>query len=161
MKIDEAIEHAREVSTEQKRRAGICVQNDNECDKFSGCLNCAKEHEQLADWLEQLKEYQRLEEQGRLIKFYYCESLNEYYVGKRCDNFYYAKVEIQSNGDICLCYKWSRYLPWGKSVVDELSSWKEYTYPSEPKEICFTEWLKGWLSKEKLKELKGEEDEAN
>ena len=68
MKIDEAIEHAREVSTEQKRRAGICVQNDNECDKFSGCLNCAKEHEQLADWLKQLKEYQQLEEQGRLLK---------------------------------------------------------------------------------------------
>lgn len=68
MTIDEAIEHAREVSTEQKKRAGICVQNDNECDKFSGCLNCAKEHEQLADWLEQLKEYQQLEEQGRLIK---------------------------------------------------------------------------------------------
>lgn len=68
MTIDEAIEHAREVSTEQKRRSGICVQNDNECDKFSGCLNCAKEHEQLADWLEQLKEYQRLEEQDRLIK---------------------------------------------------------------------------------------------
>lgn len=68
MTIDEAIEHAREVSTEQKRRAGICVQNDNECDKFSGCLNCAKEHEQLADWLEQLKEYQQLEKQGRLVK---------------------------------------------------------------------------------------------
>lgn len=68
MTIDEAIEHAREVSTEQKRRAGICVQNDNECDKFSGCLNCAKEHEQLADWLKQLKEYQQLEEQGRLLK---------------------------------------------------------------------------------------------
>ena len=68
MTIDEAIEHAREVSTEQKRRSGICVQNDNECDKFSGCLNCAKEHEKLADWLEQLKEYQQLEEQGRLVK---------------------------------------------------------------------------------------------
>lgn len=104
----------------------------------------------------QLKEYQQSEEQSRLIKFYYCESLNEYYVGKRCDNFYYAKVEIQSNGDICLCYKWSRYLPWGKSVVDELSSWKEYTYPSEPKEISFEEWLKGWLSEEKLKELRGD-----
>lgn len=68
MTIDEAIEHAREVSTEQKRRTGICVQNDNECDKFSECLNCAKEHEQLADWLEQLKEYQQLEKQGRLLK---------------------------------------------------------------------------------------------
>ena len=58
MTIDEAIAHAREVASEQKRRSGICVQNDSECDKFSDCLKCAKEHEQLAEWLEELKDYQ-------------------------------------------------------------------------------------------------------
>ena len=55
MTIDEAIVHAREVANEQKRRSGICVQNDLECDKFSSCLKCAEEHEQLAEWLEELK----------------------------------------------------------------------------------------------------------
>ena len=55
MTIDEAIAHAREVATEQKRRSGECVINDNECDKFSECIKCAKEHEQLAEWLEELK----------------------------------------------------------------------------------------------------------
>ena len=55
--IDEAIAHAREVANEQKRRSGICVQNDSECDKFSACLKCAEEHEQLAEWLEELKDY--------------------------------------------------------------------------------------------------------
>lgn len=55
MTIDEAISHEREVANEQKRRNGICVQNDSECDKFSVCLKCAEEHEQLAEWLEELK----------------------------------------------------------------------------------------------------------
>ena len=58
MSIDEAIAHAREVASEQKRRSGICVQNNSECDKFSACLKCSKEHEQLAEWLEELKDYQ-------------------------------------------------------------------------------------------------------
>ena len=55
MTIDEAIAHTREVANEQKRRNGICVQNDSECNKFSSCLKCAEEHEQLAEWLEELK----------------------------------------------------------------------------------------------------------
>ena len=55
MTLDEAIAHAREVASEQKRRSGACVQNDSECDKFSTCLKCAEEHEQLAEWLEELK----------------------------------------------------------------------------------------------------------
>ena len=55
MTIDEAIAHAKEVANEQKRRSGICVQNNSECDKFSACLKCSEEHEQLAEWLEELK----------------------------------------------------------------------------------------------------------
>ena len=61
MTIDEAIIHAREVASEQKRRSGICVQNNSECDKFSACLKCSEEHEQLAEWLEELKVYQQHE----------------------------------------------------------------------------------------------------
>lgn len=60
MTIDEAIIHAREVASEQKRRSGACVQNDSECDKFSTCLKCAEEHDQLAEWLEELKMYKSL-----------------------------------------------------------------------------------------------------
>lgn len=54
---------------------------------------------ELVGLLKQLKEYQHLEEQDRIIKFYHCESLNEYYIGKRCGNFYYAEAEVQPNGD--------------------------------------------------------------
>ena len=60
MTLDEAIAHAREVATEQKRRSGECVINDNECDKFSACIKCAEEHEQLAEWLEELKELRNI-----------------------------------------------------------------------------------------------------
>ena len=55
MLIDEAIAHAREVANTQRRKSGICLQNGLECEHFSDCLKCAEEHEQLAEWLEELK----------------------------------------------------------------------------------------------------------
>ena len=67
LSIDEAIAHAREVANTQKGKSGICLQNGLECEHFSDCLKCAEEHEQLAEWLEELKalrEYkQRMEMQ--------------------------------------------------------------------------------------------------
>ena len=73
MTLDEAIAHAREVATEQKRRSGACVINDNECDKFSACIKCAKEHEQLAEWLEELKE---LREYKKRMEMQYLNDIN-------------------------------------------------------------------------------------
>lgn len=93
--------------------------------------------------VKELKEYRDLEEKGLLLKeedvlkFYYCESLDKYLVGKRLDTMYYA--DITDMGD--LHFFMSRYLPWG-----------ENTYPSEPKEIPFTEWLNGYLKQRELKE---------
>lgn len=55
MTLDEAIKHAKEIAGEQRRRAGTRTQNDAECNKFSSCAKCAEEHEQLADWLEELR----------------------------------------------------------------------------------------------------------
>ena len=82
LSIDEAIAHAREVANEQKRRNGVCIQNDSECDKFSACLKCAEEHEQLAEWLEELKAYRKIgtvEECRTSI----LEILNAYFLGVR------------------------------------------------------------------------------
>ena len=56
LSIDEAIAHAREVANTQKGKSGICLQNGLECEHFSDCLKCAEEHEQLAEWLEELKQ---------------------------------------------------------------------------------------------------------
>ncbi len=72
MTIDEAIEHARDVakSNIEMYKGHVRMSIKDLTEKFNNpsCLKCAEEHEQLADWLEQLKEYQQLEEQGRLIK---------------------------------------------------------------------------------------------
>lgn len=74
LSIDEAIAHAKEVANEQKRRSGICVQNNSECDKFSACLKCSEEHEQLAEWLEELKEMRK--NQGQIADFWYQEGIS-------------------------------------------------------------------------------------
>lgn len=109
--------------------------------------------ENLLSDMEALKRYRNLgtaEElsarvkEEDILKFYYCESKDEYYVGKRIDTMYYARVLPQT---FCLSFEMSRYLPWGEHVVNDKTIWKEHTYPSEPKEISFSEWLKGWVTK--------------
>ena len=91
MTIDEAIAHAREVANEQKRRSGICVQNDSECDKFSACLKCFEEHKQIAEWLEELK-FLRQWKSDVMDEFckYDCNSVEEawhYGYNKAIDDF--------------------------------------------------------------------------
>ena len=56
MTIDEAIEHAREVAEENREEAlnAFFPPYADECE------SCAIEHEQLADWLEELKKYREL-----------------------------------------------------------------------------------------------------
>ena len=77
-----------------------------------------------------------------VLKFYYCESEDDYYLGQRVQNMYYARY-----ADGCFTWFMSRYLPWGERVTAPETAWKEYTYPTEPKEIPFTEWLYGFIRK--------------
>lgn len=132
---------------------------------FTGQLNISSMCKDILPKMEQLKAYEDAEEQGLLIKeenvlkFYYCESEDKYLVGQRVGNLYYA--EIDSTG---LHFTMSRYLPWGKHIVDLNTTWKEHTYPSEPVEIPFFEWLQGYIAQlktkeeaeQKLAEMKGE-----
>lgn len=78
MTIDEAIAHAREVASEQKRRSGICVQNNSECDKFSACLKCSEEHEQLAEWLEDYKRIKMLIPIEQALKNEYNKAIDDF-----------------------------------------------------------------------------------
>ena len=65
LSIDEAIAHAREVAEEQRETFRLCPYPSQECNgadickclknKHDGCIKCAEEHEQLAEWLEELK----------------------------------------------------------------------------------------------------------
>lgn len=146
------------------KRGMICRYEDcDTCEEYCPYLN-EDDCPCLQEILKKLAEYEDLEEQGKLLKlseavkikkdvieeedilkFYYCESEDEYYIGKRIDTMYYAKYSQTG-------FVWfmSRNLPWGEHVVDPKSLWKEHTYPSEPKEIPFFEWLQGFMKKECL-----------
>lgn len=53
MTLDEAIKHAREVAEKNRKNCkpnSIIIQN-----RWADSTMCAEEHEQLADWLEELK----------------------------------------------------------------------------------------------------------
>ena len=99
MTIDEAIAHAREVASEQKRRSGICVQNNSECDKFSACLKCSEEHEQLAEWLEELKSYRASVFSGdmtqKMLKEEYNKAIDDFAekLNAKCDGIIKVKWE--------------------------------------------------------------------
>ena len=64
MTLDEAIQHAKEVANKEK--CNLLKVGDDYI--YS---ECAMEHEQLAQWLEELKEYKELEEKGLLLKLPY------------------------------------------------------------------------------------------
>lgn len=64
--IEQSIAHAREVA--EKNRAN-CERNTIVIpNRWINDTQCAEEHEQLAEWLEELKRYKDLEYQGRLIE---------------------------------------------------------------------------------------------
>lgn len=79
-----------------------------------------------------------------ILKFYYVRSIDEFWIGRRLDTLYYARYESESQQWV---WAYSRYLPWGEHVVSPTSLWKEHTYPSEPEEIPFTDWLQGFVKK--------------
>ena len=65
MTINEAIAHAREVAAKQRSASAEWLEQSNEEGSIEeeiskGCEKCAQEHEQLANWLEELKQYQAI-----------------------------------------------------------------------------------------------------
>ena len=89
-----------------------------------------------------VEEFKKALKEEDVLKFYYCESEDDYYIGKRVQNFYYARY-----GETGFEWFMSRYLPWGEHVFAPHTLWKNHTYPSEPKEISFFDWLQGFLKK--------------
>ena len=90
-----------------------------------------------------VQELQKSVKEEDVLKFYYIESEDKYVIGERVDNFYYAEI-----GKTGPCFYMSRYLPCGKHVFAPETMWKEHAYPSEPKEIPFFDWLRGFIKKE-------------
>ena len=97
MTIDEAIAHAREVSAIQR--------NNDKLNKTLGvispyyktdCIKCAEEHEQFAEWLEELKSYRASVFSGdmtqKMLK-------DEYY--KAIDDFTEKIIRYVDCGHLC------------------------------------------------------------
>ena len=116
--------------------------DDRKIDAFIMAIDAMEEIQQYRA-IGTVEELQKAEKEEDILKFYYCDSEDSYLVGLRIDNFYYAHYI-----DGRWVFDMSRHLPWGEHVVDDTSAWKEHTYPSEPKEINFSEWLNGFIKKE-------------
>lgn len=54
MTLDEAIRHCEEKAKEQKKKGELADAYNLESEN---CYECAREHEQLAEWLKELKEF--------------------------------------------------------------------------------------------------------
>lgn len=64
MNIDEFIEHTQETAKKHRYHADFFDINNP---MRAVCIKSAEDCEQLAEWLEKSKEYQQLEEHGRLV----------------------------------------------------------------------------------------------
>lgn len=101
MTLDEAIKHAKAKAKEQRYYAKF----EHNGMMYQSCIKCAEEHEQLAEWLEQLKEYKQLEEQGRLIKLP-CKVGDWIFIVKRYGVEEANITGISEADDIsCFCFK--------------------------------------------------------
>ena len=59
MTLEEAIKHCEEKAEELRKKAEFAEEEGNY--RKEDCLECAKEHEQLAEWLKELKAYKDAE----------------------------------------------------------------------------------------------------
>ena len=66
--LEEAIVHAKEVAEKNYRGADFESIDSVDNDIKTNCIKCAEEHEQLAEWLKELRSYKGLEEQGLLVR---------------------------------------------------------------------------------------------
>ena len=66
--LEESIVYAKEVAEKNYRCADFESIDSIDDDIKTNCIKCAEEHEQLAEWLEELKSYKDLEEHGLLVR---------------------------------------------------------------------------------------------
>lgn len=144
MNDNQAIKIIKEVSCREGCKPSICndscLHGEGEC-AFGRAVKALEEIQEYRK-LGTPEELQKIQKEEDILKFYYCDTEDSYLLGQRVGNFYYAHYRKGS-----WLFDMSRDLPWGKHVVNERSLWKEHTYPSEPREIDFEEWLDGFIKK--------------
>ena len=81
MTLDEAILHAREVAERNRKQYKNCPSDRTDI-RYQTCEECAEEHEQLAEWLEELKSYRASVFSGdmtqKMLKEEYCKAVDDF-----------------------------------------------------------------------------------
>ena len=90
MTLDEAILHAREVAERNRKQYKNCPSDRTDI-RYQTCEECAEEHEQLAEWLEELKSYRASVFSGdmtqTMLKEEYCKAVDDFAekLNAKCD----------------------------------------------------------------------------
>ena len=90
MTLDEAILHAREVAVRNRKQYKNCPSDRTDI-RYQTCEECAEEHEQLAEWLEELKSYRASVFSGymtqKMLKEEYCKAVDDFAekLNAKCD----------------------------------------------------------------------------
>ena len=125
MTLDEAIAHAREVAENVRYNAYTFTEQDllkEECRQAkTECLECAAEHEQLAAWLEELKQ-RREADRWISVKERLPEQTTAYLV----------TIKFTEDYEECIMTDTVIYnIKYGWNTADEVIAWKPMPKPYE------------------------------
>ena len=112
MTLDEAILHAREVAERNRKQYKNCPSDRTDI-RYQTCEECAEEHEQLAEWLEELKSYRTSVFSGNMTQIMLKE---EYY--KAIDDF---AEKLNEKCDGMIKDKWNSNvapISWAEAYAD-------------------------------------------
>ena len=90
MTLDEAILHAREVAERNRKQYKNCPSDTTDI-RYQTCEECTEEHEQFAEWLEELKSYRASVFSGDMtqimLKEEYCKAVDDFAekLNEKCD----------------------------------------------------------------------------
>ena len=135
--LDEAIKHAKEVAKTNRAEATYNFTNLKEY--YDNCLECANQHNQLAEWLEELKSYKEADEQGLLVRLPCKVGDTVYKITRFCSG------EIRDCGYSYECSECPEYKPFIEYIEFKITILKD---------IGKTIFLTREEAEKKLKEIK-------
>ena len=121
MTLDEAILHAREVAERNRKQYKNCPSDRTDI-RYQTCEECAEEHEQLAEWLEELKSYRTSVFSGDMtqimLKEEYCKAVDDFAekLNAKCDGM----IKEKWNSNVAPI-SWAEAYADFKDDIDELA----------------------------------------
>ena len=121
MTLDEAILHAREVAERNRKQYKNCPSDRTDI-RYQTCEECAEEHEQLAEWLEELKSYRTSVFSGdmtqTMLKEEYCKAVDDFAekLNAKCDGM----IKEKWNSNVAPI-SWAEAYADFKDDIDELA----------------------------------------